>query len=305
MNESQLIEELSAALDAEAATVRVPAGAAGRARKRAHRRRLTRGLAAGVPVAALAAGLVVASAAGGPHAPVRQSAPKAGAAKTVRLTAVDVLDRAVAAALAQPAVVPRPGQFVYWKTVDSVNGTAETWRSVNGSRNGFVLSRGKKVMLWGCADGWQTIQPDQGSGLTQITQRCLAQPAYLPDLPVTASEMQEYLARNFGSGLQDAAVAQKLTEVLLGQDYLLPAQRAALYRFFVTTPGLKVIPRIRDYAGRPGIGVSLTTDGFTARWIFDPNTFAYLGSADMAGGKPSFGSAVLTVAIVDEAGQRP
>ena len=160
-------------------------------------------------------------------------------------------------------------------------------------------------MLWGCSDGWQTVQPDPGSGLKAITQRCIAEPAYLPDMPISASQMQDYLARKFGPGLHDAAVAQKVTEVLLGQDYPLPAQRAALYRFFVTAPGLKIIPRVRDYAGRSGVGVSLTTDGFTAIWIFDPKTFAYLGSADVVDGKLSSASAVLKVAIVDEAGQRP
>lgn len=303
MNESQLIDQLNAALDDEAATVRVPAGTAERARKQAHRRRLARGLAATVPVAGLAAGLAVA--ASGQHAPAaRQSGLRAGAVKTARLTAAEVLDRAAASALAQPAVVPRPGQFIYWKTVDSVYGTAETWRSADGSRNGFVLSRGQKVTLWGCSGGWQTVQPDPGSGLKPVTQRCLVQPAYLPDMPVNAGAMQAYLARNFGSGVHDAAVAQKLTEVLLAQDYLLPAQRAALYRFFVTTPGLQVIPLVRDYAGRPGIGVRLTTDGFSATWIFDPHTFAYLGSTATADGKVSSGLAVLKVAVVDKAGQR-
>jgi len=49
----------------------------------------------------------------------------------------------------------------------------------------------------------------------------------------------------------------------------------------------------------------LTTDGFTAIWIFNPKTFAYLGMTDLAGGKLSSGSAILNVVIVDKAGQRP
>lgn len=305
MNESQLISELCAALDDEAASVRALAGTAERARKKARGRRLTGGLAASALVVGLALGLVVGV--GGSQAPPRPSAarPSASPAGTARLTAVDVLDRAAASALAQPTVVPRPDQFVFWKTVDSVYGTAETWRSVDGSRNGFVLAQGRKVMLWGCSNGWQTVQPDPGSGLKSITQRCIAEPVYLPDMPVSSDKMQDYLTRNFGSGLDGAAVAQKATEVLLDQDYLLPAQRAALYRFFVTTPGLKVIPGARDYIGRRGVGVSLTTDGFTAIWIFDPKTFAYLGSVDLVGGKLTSGSAVLKVAIVAKAGQRP
>jgi hypothetical protein len=301
VEESQLVSELSAALDDEAATIRAPAGAAERARRRARAQRLRRGLVATVSAAGLAVGLMVAVS--GAQAPAGQRGH--GAGMVAHLTAVGVLDRAAASALAQPTTIPRPDQFVYWNMVNSGYGTTETWRSVDGSRNGFALSGGKKVMLWGCHDGWQTVRPDPGSRLKSITQRCAADPAYLPDMPISASGMPSYLARKFGVGLRDAPVAQKVTEVLLDQNYLLPAQRAALYRFFVTLPGLKVVPRVRDYIGRPGVGVSLTTDGFTAMWIFDPKTFAYLGSADLVGRKLSFGSAVVKVAIVDKVGQRP
>ena len=303
MNEAQLVSELSAALDDEAATVRAPAGAAERARKRARARRLRRGLVATATAAGLAVGLVVALSSG--PAPARPHRPGTGAVQAAQLTAAGVLDRAAVSALAQPAVIPRPDQFVFWNTVNSGNGAAEIWRSVNGARNGFALSGGNKTILWGCHGGWQTVRPDPGSGLESITQRCSADPAYLPGMPARASELRSYLARKFGFGLRDAAAAQKVTEALLDQDYLLPAQRAALYEFFVTIPGLKVVPHARDYIGRPGVGVSLTTDGFTAMWIFDPKTFAYLGSTDLAGRQLSFGSAVLGVAIVDEAGQRP
>ncbi len=216
-----------------------------------------------------------------------------------------MLDHAARSALAQPAVVPRPDQFVYWKTAGSLSGATETWRSADGSRDGFVLSGGNKTMLWGCSGGWQTVQPDPGSGRTSLTQRCVAEPAFLPGVPATASGMRDYLARNFGSSVRDAAVAEKVTEIMLYQNYLLPAQRAALYQFLVTLPGLKVVPHGRDYAGRPGVGVSLTTGGFTTMWIFDPKTFAYLGDVEQAGGKLISGDAVLKVAIVDEAGQRP
>ena len=75
MNESQLINELCAALDEATATVRAPAGAARRVRVRVRRRRLVRGLAAGVPAVGLAAGLAVALS--GPQAPGRHQAPQA------------------------------------------------------------------------------------------------------------------------------------------------------------------------------------------------------------------------------------
>ena len=61
MNDSKLIEELNSALDEQAASVRSTPDAAQRARARARRRRTVRGLVAGVPAVALAAGLVVAA----------------------------------------------------------------------------------------------------------------------------------------------------------------------------------------------------------------------------------------------------
>lgn len=225
-------------------------------------------------------------------------------AATARLTAAWVLDRAAAAALTQRTVVPRPDQFVFWKTVDSASGTALTWQSVDGARNGFVLSAGVKTMLWGCKDGWQTVRPDPGSGRAWITQRCVAQPAFLPGMPASASAMPDFLARQFGPVARDPQVAMKITEYLLGSVYLLPGQRAALYQFFVTIPGLTVVPHVRDYAGRPGVGVSMTRDGFKAMWIFDDKTFAYLGYAEWSGHTEVAAGAVLKVAIVDSAGQR-
>jgi len=180
-----------------------------------------------------------------------------------------------------------------------VDGLAAGARAMAAERD----ARGVAVASW--SDGRQTVQPDPGSGLKQVTQGCIAEPAYLPGMPVSASEIKDYLAKTFRADLSDAAVEQKVTESVLDQNYLLPAQRAALYRFFVTVPGLKVIPQVRDYAGRPGVGVSLTSNGFTAIWIFDPKTFAYLGRTDLTGRKLSSGYAVLKVSVVNEAGQRP
>src|SRR5262249_2762777 len=159
-------------------------------------------------------------------------------------------------------------------------------------------------MLWGCRHGWQHVRPDPGSGRATITQRCVAEPAYLPGMPTRASHMRSYLNRKFGPGLRSAAVP-KVAEVLLDQNYLRPAQRAALYNFFTTIRGMKVVSGIRDYIGRPGVGVEVTTGGFTAIWIFDSKTYAFLGTTELVNHKVSFASAVVKVAIVDKAGRRP
>lgn len=108
MNETQIIDELHAALDDAAATVGLPAGAAERASGRARRRRLTHGLAAVVPAAGLAAALLVvlggqpasvgtpAGNSAGTHAPLPKAAPGAQHPRT--LTVDYVTSRASAAA---------------------------------------------------------------------------------------------------------------------------------------------------------------------------------------------------------------
>jgi hypothetical protein len=78
VNDGQLIDQLTAALDDVAAPLRVPPDAAHRARTRARRRRLARALTATVPAAGLAAGLLLAVTA--PHQPASGpgTQPRAG-----------------------------------------------------------------------------------------------------------------------------------------------------------------------------------------------------------------------------------
>jgi hypothetical protein len=272
---------------------------------------------AGVSVAAasVAAGAVLVSgvARGGASHPAAHSpAPIPGVPNAAHLTAVNVLDRAAAAAEAGPDTQPRPDQFVYLKTYSKATGTTETWRSIDGSRNGFVLQNGQKTMLWGCQNGWQKIQPDPGSGIKWLTERCVAQPAYMPGMPTQASKMKAFLASYFSrqtsqpANLDNPAVMQKLVESLFDQYYLSPRQEAALYQYFATLPGLTVIPHATDDAGRSVIEVSATFPAnqwgpkTTVTWIFDAKTYAYLGF-----GEPAYQSAVLNYTLVDQAGQRP
>jgi Sigma-70, region 4/Sigma-70 region 2 len=68
-------------------------------------------------------------------------APASPPATIARLTAEQVLDRAAAAALKQPTVIPRPDQFVYHKEYDSGQ-IHQTWISVDGTRNGLTVTDG-------------------------------------------------------------------------------------------------------------------------------------------------------------------
>jgi hypothetical protein len=131
VNESKLIDELTAALDDVAAPLRVPPGAAQRARDRARRRRLTRALTATVPAAGLAAGLLVAvtvphqpagqpggiaSKPGTPQAKSGTSRATSGASAPALLTLGYVTSRERAALAAVPKLIVKTvsNGFVTW-----------------------------------------------------------------------------------------------------------------------------------------------------------------------------------------------
>lgn len=269
---------------------------------------------------AVASALVSGVAGSGSSRPVTQSSapfprsPASGASQPVstHLTAADVLDRAAAVALRQPDVRPRPDQFAYWEEASSGYGIMETWRSIDGSRNGFVLTDGQKDMIWGCQHGWQTIQPDPGSGVKSLTQQCTQTPAYLPAMPTSAAGLESFIAATFlrqrgANAKVSPDVLPKVVQLIFSQYYVAPRQQAGLYRFFATLPGLSLISHVTDALGRPAMGVAIAGTGQPGTvLVFNPQTFGYEGYLDLdAHGKVSDYAAVITTAIVNQARPAP
>jgi hypothetical protein len=159
MSESQLAEDVRAALEEATAGLRVPAGAAARARTRGRRRRVTRGLAAIVPAVAVIAGVAVALQGGGStRAP--QAAPAPSPSVTVQTDAYII--RQVQATLAgadnyiiSTSASTGPGQV----TTTYSDPSTGTGRSV-------VSGTGDKVTYWiqtsviGNEDLWRTTYVD-------------------------------------------------------------------------------------------------------------------------------------------------
>ena len=246
----------------------------------------------------------------------------------VKLTAREVLDRAAAAALKEPVVVPRDDQFVFTKVVGSGGEVELSWLSVDGTRDGLTESpvNGKvqKSVQLGCVNGERKIrlpgrngQPIKGGHKPivakgpvpmdgpLVTVPCTPERAFFPDMPATAAAMGPYLARTQGIRLNDLNDLSKTVGFMLESDYILPAQRAALYRFLAATPGLTVESHVRDVSGRPGIGVVWHFYGSKAMNIFDPRTFAYLGMTTWGEQGQLGGDALVRTAIVDRAGEMP
>jgi hypothetical protein len=267
-----------------------------RPKRKAARVRIAVGVASGA-VAALAVGLGLSSLPGGapsagPATAQRSSSPTSGATVVAVLTARQVLDTAASAALSHPAAAPRPDQFVYTKIGDGDGHVAQTWLSVDGSGNGLVEDQGPNgtTTILGCASG---------------KRQCTPQPAFFPSMPTTASAMPGYLAKTQGVRLNDLNDVAKVVGGIFQSDYLLPAQRAALYEFLATMPGLTLQRHVKDITGRPGIGVSWSFAGSEAVLIFDPRTYTLLGITTRGEQGQVGGAALLQMAITNRAGQEP
>jgi hypothetical protein len=297
-----------------------------RPKRKAARIRIAVGVTSGA-VATLAVGLTLSSLPGGTHSAAtaigQPSAAPSRTAVIAVLTAKQVLDTAATAALSHPGAPPRPDQFVYTKVGDGGGHVAQTWLSVDGSRNGLAEDQAPNATttILGCVDGKRQIrlpgyngkpytgpaQPKAAVPLDGpvVTEPCIPQPAFFAAMPTSASAMPAYLAKTQGVRLNDVNDVAKVVEGMFQSDYLLPAQRAALYEFLATTPGLTLERNVKDISGRPGIGVGWSFMGSKAVLIFDPRTYTLLGMTTQGEQGQVGGGALLQMAITNQAGQEP
>ncbi|WP_412538149.1 CU044_5270 family protein [Longispora sp. K20-0274] len=272
-----------AAVAAEKATV---AGARRVAAPRRRRFALAFGLP-GLAAAAVAAVLVL--------APLDGGGPEAAHAE-----AATVLHRAAAAALTVPDVEPRPDQYYYVRT-EQAGHESQAWRSMDGQHDGYFTVPGQPAEpVPGCHDGRQQAYDKYGQLEVGVTRECETRPAYRPELPDTADAMFAYINADASTSPREtrANYIAKTAMGLMGQTYLRPKVRAALFEALSRVPGLTIVRDVTDGAGRPGIGIGWNPgSGDQYVLVFHPTTYAYMGMRDFV--------AVLQVAVVDRAGQQP
>ena len=100
---------------------------------------------------------------------------------------------------------------------------------------------------------------------------------------------------------------------ILRESILPPELSEALYRAAAEVPGAVLVKDAVDAAGRHGVAVGRTDSGERREWIFDPETFEYLGERGYLVRDTEFGkagmvtatTAVLRRGVVDEAGELP
>jgi hypothetical protein len=238
-----------------------------------------------------------------------------GAPPGATAQAATILNRAAAAAARQPALHPRPSQYIFISglgigavfdgaTNHITRMTADlhqAWMSVSGTRKGLVRDQPRSPAdLHKVTGPWQseTLLPDQ--------------PAY-PALPTSAGAMLSYLYRTREGQNPPPVEAFIHAGDLIGQSYLRPAELVALFSALRLLPGVTVVRHAVSIAGQRGIAVQQVFHGISDQLIFNARSYAFIGnrevSASRASGLPVgrvfSGNAVLRIAVVNRVGQLP
>jgi hypothetical protein len=219
--------------------------------------------------------------------------PEQSPAPTANADPVQVLRQAAAAALKVPDITPRPDQFVYTRTQYPEGKVHEVWASVDDTHDGFEKRpNGEDRERPGCRNGKRKVV--NANKLTPgMTEDCVPEPAYQPDLPTDAAGMIALLRKNNDS-LNSTG---KDIGSMLSTVYMRPQSRAALYEAATQIDGLTATTGVTDAVGRPGIQIGWDKDGYSSDFIVDAETYVYLGYRE--------NSALLAMTIVDKVGQRP
>lgn len=134
-----------------------------------------------------------------------------------------------------------------------------------------------------------------------------------PVLPVSPGAMLRFLYRTREGDNPPPVESYIRAGDMLRQDYLRPAELAALFRALERIPGVSVVGHAVNLIGQRGIAVQQTYHGLSYQLIFSPRTYAFMGERQVVTG-PGAGArigsvldatAVLKIAVADHAGQLP
>jgi hypothetical protein len=259
-------------------------------------------------------------------------------------TAAAVLNNAALAAQSEPAVTPRPDQFVYLKLVEVTDfsaasrkaaasrgdppvpshcvDSAESWLTVSGTRRGLGVNTGhcgsqpaqtRRGPEPFCQNGVERAGIAQDAGTSPhgfhgfpCTPQQLA--AFKPWLPSTTAGMLAYLEHHCPVKKPGTGHAESMLGSafgLLASTDLTPAQQAAMFHALARVPHLHIVPRVADALGRTGVGIQVRDGRDTSTVIFDPRTFQPLGKNFSNPAVASREALAVPATVVDRTGQRP
>lgn len=266
---------------------------------RRHRRFRVAGWSTVGVAAAAAAAIVVTNLPGTPTTPA--AVPPVQTPKV--MTAAAVLDYAAEAARSEPAVAPRPDQYVYTKTVVQ-DGYVEEWTAVDHKRNGYAIyaepdHQGDTGPTPPCREYELTIPTPHGD---VTTKHCDAESGYLSGDPATVEETVKFVLQQVGMGAERTDFIKSAFD-LVSEYMMAPQLKTAIFEALksVQLPGqsITVDPHVRDLAGREGIGLVWHTNGrqkaYVTELVFDAKTYQFLGTPR---------DALVALKVVDHVKQR-
>ncbi|MFD9053428.1 CU044_5270 family protein [Streptomyces zaomyceticus] len=207
--------------------------------------------------------------------------------------AVVLLNRIATVAAAKESVSVRDDQYVFIETQgtqqikDQGSDTfrRSDWYAVDGRRPGLARIT---VLSGPSAKGTEDMVMSAYPNATTYRE--------LAALPTDPDRLYEKIwADTEGQGPTHEAAALEMIGSMLEEATLLPEVDAALYRAAAKIPGVTVVEKARDLAGRAGIGLMFGNGDESDVWVFDKETLDYLGSDDVA---------LLASGVVDKIGDR-
>ncbi|MFE9340898.1 CU044_5270 family protein [Streptomyces sp. NPDC007063] len=212
-------------------------------------------------------------------------------------------------------VAPRDDQFIYSKRIiketEQKTGEVETytdemWESVDASKRSLSMELGREMWEEPAGKGEGVWPPRKWSGLKKLPQ----DPEKLISALLSVGGSDD---RSFSDRPKfDRFRAYFLLGALLKNPVLPQGLRPAAYEALALVPGVETIPKVKDSAGRSGVGVAYTERGpYQGKClIFDPESYEFLGFRDVrtsASGKKKYTqvSHVVEWGIVDRVKQRP
>ncbi|NEB00408.1 CU044_5270 family protein [Streptomyces sp. SID13726] len=214
--------------------------------------------------------------------------------------AVAFLNRAAAVAATRKTVPVRDDQYVYVRTQgfmkfsdDDIRTLREaSWTAVDGEHTGL-----RRITV---LNGPPSHARDPFASYSKGTHDLRLNPdpniPALRDLEELPTDPDKLLREIRAENSSDPAQTLETIGDMLPDAALLPALNAALYRAAAKIPGVSLVPRAEDYAGRTGVGLTFKSRGDRTTWVFDAKSLDYLGSAT---------EALLDVGVTDKPGEAP
>jgi hypothetical protein len=211
-------------------------------------------------------------------------------------------------------VLEQPHQREVWQSVSDLcqgliredgqdTSTAPTYQGGFGQDTATPKAAGASPAQGGTIGASPAQQPQcpEPGGINDPTYR------YLQTLPTDPHALLTLISQQMQG--QQPQAEEEFTSIgdALHEAIAPPAVSAALYRAAALISGVTVVPDVTNALGSHGIAVAFDAQGVREEWIFDKQTFQFIGERDinLSDGSTNGVSAIMQQAFVDHLGELP